>query len=278
MNAHNKQPAAAQEAVAEVCEDSTGCRYIHWSVEWFEGHRELLPTGTKLYAAPVTAAPAGVTRDDAEQVIDRIMGEYGFSMPSRAYAELVDEFMCAPAAPGIDWPHIANEYADATCNGIQWLRNIRDGISTVDDALADMGANYARIQNLQIDASPKGDHPAGTPTMPDGQFYDGCWERLPRDMQQHGRMLTQSGRTADSTELKRALEAGVLALMDSPKGGSDAAKLLSAAKDFYNGTVADPAVRISCSTKKRRDRVNALGERLRDELKAAQAGDAEVQP
>lgn len=56
------------------------------------------------------------------------------------------------------------------------------------------------------------------------------------------------------------------------KGGNGtAAGLLSAAKDFYNGTVADPAVRISCSTKERRDRVKALGEMLRDELKAAQA-------
>ncbi len=64
----------------------------------------------------------------------------------------------------------------------------------------------------------------------------------------------------------------------SPKDGSEEAGLLSAAKDFYNCTVADPAVRISCSTKERRDRVKALGERLRDELKAAQAGDAEVQP
>ena len=43
----------------------------------------------------------GYTRDDVEQAIMRIMGEYGFSMPSRAYAELVEEFMVIPAALGI---------------------------------------------------------------------------------------------------------------------------------------------------------------------------------
>lgn len=40
----------------------------------------------------------GYARDDFEQAIMRVMGEYGFSMPSRAYAELIDEFMCITAA------------------------------------------------------------------------------------------------------------------------------------------------------------------------------------
>lgn len=61
------------------------------------------------------------------------------------------------------------------------------------------------------------------------------------------------------------------ALGTNAYAGGEGDKLLSAAKDFYNGTIADPAVRISCSTKERRDRVKAMGERLRDELKAAQA-------
>lgn len=34
--------------------------------------------------------------------------------------------------------HIANEWADMATNGVQWLRNIRDGISTPEEALAEM--------------------------------------------------------------------------------------------------------------------------------------------
>lgn len=40
-------------------------------------------------------------------------------------------------------------------------------------------------------------------------------------------------------------------------------ELLSAAKDFYNATVADPAVTIRCQSAASRDAVTAAGERLR---------------
>lgn len=50
---------------------------------------------------------------------------------------------------GQDWQHIANEWADAATNGVQWLRNIRDGASTVADALACMESNVERIQQLK---------------------------------------------------------------------------------------------------------------------------------
>lgn len=92
------QPAAAQEAAATVESFTNGSYHRNYKLRWHKN----VDAGTQLFAAPVTAAPARVTRDDAEQAIDRIMGEYGFSMPSRAYAELVDEFMCTTAAPGID--------------------------------------------------------------------------------------------------------------------------------------------------------------------------------
>lgn len=48
--------------------------------------------------------------------------------------------------------HIGNEFADMACNGVQWLRNIRDGISTVDEALAEMEANLTRIRGLQAES------------------------------------------------------------------------------------------------------------------------------
>jgi hypothetical protein len=44
--------------------------------------------------------------------------------------------------------HIANEWADMATNGMQWLRNIRDGISTVEDAIANMDDNYKHCRKV----------------------------------------------------------------------------------------------------------------------------------
>lgn len=63
-------------------------------------------------------------------------------------------------------------------------------------------------------------HPPGTPMMPAGRFHDALWKTLPESLQGYGRMLTQSWATADSTELKQALEAAVLALAAQPTAGA----------------------------------------------------------
>lgn len=47
--------------------------------------------------------------------------------------------------------------------------------------------------------------------------------------------------------------------------------LIAAAKDFYNGTVADPKIKISATCPDARDHVKHLGERLREEILAALA-------
>ncbi len=59
------------------------------------------------------------------------------------------EAIAARQPVGEHWQHIANEWADAATNGVQWLRNIRDGASTVADALACMESNVERIQQLK---------------------------------------------------------------------------------------------------------------------------------
>jgi len=40
-----------------------------------------------------------------------------------------------PVAWKPDMAHLANEWADVATNSISWLRNIKDGISTVDEAI-----------------------------------------------------------------------------------------------------------------------------------------------
>ena len=56
MHAQNEQkPYIGGEAVAEVCEDQSGSKYLCWN----PGLTPLPPAGTKLYTAP-PSAPVGV--------------------------------------------------------------------------------------------------------------------------------------------------------------------------------------------------------------------------
>lgn len=43
---------------------------------------------------------------------------------------------------------VANEWADMAVNGLQWVRNIIDGISTPEDALANLELNLAQCQRV----------------------------------------------------------------------------------------------------------------------------------
>jgi hypothetical protein len=44
--------------------------------------------------------------------------------------------------------HNANEWADAAVNGMQWLRNVRDGISDVGEAVADFESNITYCRGV----------------------------------------------------------------------------------------------------------------------------------
>lgn len=56
---------------------------------------------------------------------------------------------CTALEPPTTQAHIANEWADMASNGIQWLRNVQDGTSTCEEALAEMVSNAARIRALR---------------------------------------------------------------------------------------------------------------------------------
>ncbi|WP_157733213.1 TFIIB-type zinc ribbon-containing protein [Bosea sp. AS-1] len=64
---------------------------------------------------------------------------------------LIDSIAAAPApASGVDAvKHEANEWADLASTGFQWLKNIRDGISTVDDAITNMEEGFKHCREVQ---------------------------------------------------------------------------------------------------------------------------------
>lgn len=51
-----------------------------------------------------------------------------------------------------DLAHAANEWADCACSGLQWLRNVKAGISTASEACDNMERNYKRCQEVQKSA------------------------------------------------------------------------------------------------------------------------------
>ena len=53
------------------------------------------------------------------------------------------------------WQHAANEWADATCNALQWMRNVRDGISTPDEAIAAIESDIRHSRDSQPDVTGK---------------------------------------------------------------------------------------------------------------------------
>ena len=45
------------------------------------------------------------------------------------------------ALEGHGWKHVANEWADMATNGIQYMRNVKEGITTFDEALAGLAGD-----------------------------------------------------------------------------------------------------------------------------------------
>lgn len=87
--------------------------------------------------------------EDALRVYRRKAAEHPDRFRLRpVYTHPVGAVLPAPDAPvsGLEsvprddgWRHVANEWADCACNAVQWLRNIRNGISTAEDALKNLG-------------------------------------------------------------------------------------------------------------------------------------------
>jgi hypothetical protein len=84
---------------------------------------------------------------------------------ARSFAAKAPKTASAGGEP--DWRHIANEYADAAANGIQWIRNIEKGCSTSETAIAEMQANMKRIRAIAAEADTAKDLPWNHPDWPE---------------------------------------------------------------------------------------------------------------
>lgn len=114
--------------------------------------------------------------------------------------------------------HIANEWTDMAMNGVLWLRNIKDGISTVDEALRDMDSTYAHCRKVN-------DAPGlyGSDTPPD----ESAQAAVPRNTETHEHLSTMIGMVqgarqrgkmeyADGSVMDKAVKAAIEHLKDWP--------------------------------------------------------------
>jgi len=63
--------------------------------------------------------------------------------------------------------HIANEWADMAINGWQWAQNIKDGISTAEDACANLEQNLRHCREVNdAPQQAQGSEPEATPATP----------------------------------------------------------------------------------------------------------------
>ncbi len=60
----------------------------------------------------------------------------------------------ASASAQGDWQHIANEWADCATNGVQCLRNVRDGIQTPEECITYLLAEFKHIRSMQHPTAP----------------------------------------------------------------------------------------------------------------------------
>lgn len=121
-------------------------------------------------------ASGGVlSRSIVESVLTEVLHESDDSLSVGTFDEIVNRLSSPTAASGgVDAAHIANEWADMATNGVQWLRNIRDGISTADDALTEMESNYRRI--IAISATPSPTSARELPELPKPSKRERHWD------------------------------------------------------------------------------------------------------
>jgi hypothetical protein len=71
------------------------------------------------------------------------------------YPNCVDGLAAQAApAPLTDWRHIANEWADMATSCVTWMQNVKEGISSPANALANMAAMLTRCRAAQRLAAP----------------------------------------------------------------------------------------------------------------------------
>jgi hypothetical protein len=121
--------------------------------------------------------------EDQHRIAESIAANIGYVLTEEP--EHPDSPHARKSAANASVAHALNEWADLGCNAVQWLRNIKEGVSTVDDALAEMRSNYKRVIELSRAAEKVAPGPneaalraALSPVSAETAIQIGCKERL----------------------------------------------------------------------------------------------------
>jgi hypothetical protein len=106
------------------------------------------------WCRPGCEAPLDVTviRALASELVDRRAAE-------AAHQATGDDLVKRLREAGKAMDHAANEWADTASNAFQWIKNIRDGISTPPSALANLEECFAHCRSVWSTARAEMDKP-----------------------------------------------------------------------------------------------------------------------
>ena len=113
---------------------------------------------------------------------ERLLDVYGFrcerfgqDLSTHARAQVVSAFAALASAPADERAalhHVANEWADMATCAIQWIRNIKNGVSTPEAALENLMSNLTHCQEVQSCA---GVRPSRENAPVAGEAQPVCW-------------------------------------------------------------------------------------------------------
>ncbi|WP_244125347.1 hypothetical protein [Burkholderia gladioli] len=128
-SAHGDASQCGRAAVSPATADERA------ALRWTAGTLQEIVSGRWKGAKESDKVSIGSVTKTVAQVLD--MADAALGRASQA---------AAPASP--DWRHIANEWADVATNGIQAVKNVRDGVDTADEAIARLKVDIERCREL----------------------------------------------------------------------------------------------------------------------------------
>ena len=129
------QPAAVPEARAQRSLSTSWGGEVAYDKGWNDCRAAMLAAAPSPDHSP--GAGKMVTKAKADAELHPI------------YVEAMGINLREAQAGADDWRHIANEWADVATNGPTILRNVRDGLLSVDDAIAGMETDFRRVRAAQ---------------------------------------------------------------------------------------------------------------------------------
>lgn len=151
-----REPSEAlMDAIGQAINEHCGLDFLEEHEDVMDG---IIPVIARKAQALTDAEPA--QRSERERLLDRrhdLMNSYGNSdfrdgLLDEEIRKIDERLAAMPTEAGDvgrDWKHAANEWADVATNGLQWLKNVRDDVASVDAAITALQLDIEQARSAQ---------------------------------------------------------------------------------------------------------------------------------